>query len=58
MSATAAFIAIFTAQIFVMSTLSLCRRRGLWRSVQKAAVAVFVLEVAYVFLALLIAGAF
>lgn len=57
MSAQSAFIAIFTAQVFVMSTVSLCRRRGLWREVRTAAVAVFVLEVVYVSLALLVAGA-
>ncbi len=55
MGGKTAFIAIFIAQVFVMATLHIVRNRGLWKSRRSAGLAVFGLEVGYVFISLIIA---
>lgn len=55
MNRTVAFIAIILAQVLVMATLHIARHKGLWQSGRKAELAVFVLEVGFVSISLLVA---
>jgi hypothetical protein len=54
-SGKAAFIAIFIAQVPVMTTLHIARTRGAWQNRRSAGFAVFLLETVCVFVSLLVA---